>query len=146
MTNPTTPAGYHTVTPFLTVPGAEDLIEFLKQAFDATETCRIPAPDGSIGHAELRIGDSLVMIKDTSGDCGTITGAFYLYVSDADAVYRQALAAGGESLMAPTLQFWGDRQAGVKDRFGTYWFIATRVEEVSPEELTQRMAALAAGK
>jgi len=135
------PPCYHTVTPFLSVNGAAKLIDFLKQAFEAVERERVPGPNGSIAHAEVKIGDSILMLGDACDDYGPTTGAFYLYVPNVDEVYKRALAAGGESLMEPTNQFWGDRQAGVKDSFGARWFMATRVEDVSREELEKRMAA-----
>ncbi|OQX19849.1 MAG: glyoxalase [Desulfobulbaceae bacterium A2] len=137
------PAGYHTVTPYLTVTGAADLIEFLKQAFTAREKERFTRPDGAIGHAEVIIGDSVIMLGEPKGECGPMGGALYLYVEDVDAVYQSALAAGASSGMAPADQFWGDRTATVNDRFGNIWHLATRVEDVSFEELQRRMAAMA---
>ena len=138
------PEGYRTVTPYLNIQGAAELIEFLQQAFAAKLKERIDRPDGAIGHAEVWIGDSIVMLSDPQGDCPQTPGAFYLYVADADATYRRALEAGATSVMEPANQFWGDRQGGVRDRFGNLWWIATRIEEVSGEELQRRMAALAA--
>jgi PhnB protein len=136
------PEGYHTVTPYLNIQGAAELIEFLQKAFAARVKERIDRPDGAIVHAEIRIGDSIVMLSDPGGDCAPMPGAFYLYVTDADAAYKCAIEAGATSVMEPTDQFWGDRQGGVKDRFGNLWWIATRVEGVSEEELQRRMAAL----
>jgi PhnB protein len=136
------PAGYHTVTPFLNVKGTAALIEFLQQAFDARVKERIDGPAGTIMHAEVVIGDSVIMMGDPTGDCPQTVSSFYLYVADADATYRQALAAGATSVMEPADQFWGDRQGGVKDRFGNQWWMATRVEDVSPEELQRRLAAM----
>ena len=138
------PEGYRTVTPYLNIQGAAELIKFLQQAFDAGLKERIDGPDGTIVHAEVRIGDSIVMLSDPHGDCPQTPGSFYLYVADADATYRRALEAGATSVMEPANQFWGDRQGGVRDRFGNLWWIATRIEEVSGEELQRRMAALAA--
>ena len=137
----TLPEGYHTVTPYLTVQGTEELIEFLKTVFDAQEKERIVRPDGAIGHAEVTIGDSVIMLGEASGNCGPMPGAFYIYVADADATYGRALEAGATSVMEPANQFWGDRMAGVRDRFGNIWQMATHVEDVPAEELTQRMAA-----
>jgi PhnB protein len=137
------PAGYHTVTPYLTVNGAADLIEFLKQAFAAREKERITQPDGTIGHAEVIVGDSVIMMGEPKGECKPMAGAFYLYVEDVDAVHTRALTAGASSAMTPADQFWGDRTATVHDRFGNIWHLATRVEEVSKEDLQQRMAAMA---
>ena len=136
------PEGYHTVTPFLTVAGAVELIEFLKQAFNAREKERIMMPNGSLAHAEVWIGDSIIMLGEPmGGDCVSMPGVFYLYVHDMDAVYKRALEAGATSTMAPADQFWGDRLAAVKDRFGNIWNLATHVEDVSVEELQRRMAA-----
>ncbi len=139
----TIPAGYHTVTPYLTVTGAADLIEFLKQAFAASEKERFTQPDGTIGHAEVIVGDSVIMLGEPKGECKPMGGAFYLYVEEVDRVYQRALTAGASSAMAPANQFWGDRTATVHDRFGNIWHLATRVEEVSGEELQQRIAAMA---
>jgi len=135
------PAGYHTVTPYLTVSGAADLIAFLKQAFAAQEKERITLPDGTITHAEVIIGDSVIMLSDPMGECKPMGGAFYLYVEEVDAVYQRALAAGATATMAPANQFWGDRMATVHDRFGNIWHAATRVEDVSQEEIERRIAA-----
>ncbi len=144
MTAKTVPAGYHTVTPYLTVQGAAELIEFLKQAFEAREKERFLRPDGKVGHAEVWIGDSIIMLGEPKGAEAPIPGAFYLYVTDVDAVYQQALAAGAASVMEPADQFWGDRQGGVRDRFGNLWWLATRIEEVDSEELMRRMATCCA--
>ncbi len=122
------PDGHHTVTPYLTVQGASRLIEFMRKAFDGNVTERMMRPDGSIGHAEVRIGDSVVMVPS----------AIYLYVKDADATCRRALQAGSISVMEPANQFWGDRQGGVRDPVGNYWWIATHIEDVSPEEMAKR--------
>lgn len=144
MTASTLPQGYHTVTPYLAVTGAADCIEFLKQAFDAREKERMLRPDGAIGHAEVIIGDSVIMLGEPKGgDCRPMPGMLFLYVSDVDATYARAIAAGATSQMEPADQFWGDRLAVVRDRFGNVWDIATRVEEVSTEELQRRMAELA---
>ena len=135
------PEGYHTVTPYLLVAGAAELIEFLKTAFHACEKERIMTPDGAIGHAEVIIGNSVIMLADPKGECGPMPGAFYLYLEDMDAVYKRALEAGATSTMEPADQFWGDRLAAVKDRFGNIWNLATHVEDVSAEEMQRRMAA-----
>lgn len=135
------PDGYHTVTPYLTVKGVAGLIDFLKQAFDAVETERLPGPDGKVGHAEVRIGDSVVMMGEAPGE--PMPAMLYLYVADADASYKRALEAGATSLMEPADQFYGDRSGGVKDPFGNCWYVATRKENVSPEELRRRAQARA---
>lgn len=135
------PEGYHTVTPYLTVQGAARLIDFLKNVFDARETERFERPDGTIGHAELRIGDSVVMLGDVQGESKATSSAMYVYVNDADTIYKRALEAGATSVMEPADQFYGDRHGGVKDPAGNYWWIATHIEDVSPEELKKRAAA-----
>lgn len=135
------PDGFHTVTPYLTVEGADKLLDFLKQAFDAKEVHRLTRPDGMIGHAEVRIGDSVVMMAESRDEWQPMPGTMYLYVSDTDATYRRALQAGATSLMEPADQFYGDRSAGVKDPVGNYWWIATHLEDVPPEELAKREEA-----
>lgn len=135
------PDGYHTAIPYLVVEGASKLIDFLKQAFMATEIYRMTRPDGKVGHAEVRIGDSVIMLGDMGGKWKSMPSSIYLYVPNIDAVYRQALEAGAISLMEPADQFYGDRSAGVRDPFGNHWFIATHIEDVSPEELTRREQA-----
>jgi uncharacterized glyoxalase superfamily protein PhnB len=132
------PEGYHAITPYLVATGASKLVDFLKQAFDAQEIFRMPAPDGSIMHAEIKIGDAMVMLGEASEQWKPMPCALCLYVQDADAVYRRALQAGATSLMEPTDQFYGDRQGGVKDPSGNTWWIATHKEDVSPEELKRR--------
>jgi PhnB protein len=135
------PDGYHAVTPYLVVQGAAKLIDFLKQAFAAQETERLARPDGMIGHAEVRIGDSIVMMSEAGGAWAPMPSAMYLYVNDADATYKRALQAGATSTMEPTDQFYGDRSAGVKDPSGNQWWIATHKEDLSPEELAKRAHA-----
>lgn len=132
------PDGYHTVTPYLIVPGAAKLIEFMKQAFGAKETERMPQPDGTIMHAEVRIGDSVVMLADAGGQFKPRPAAIHLYVNDADATYKRALQAGATSLREPADQFYGDRSAGVADPVGNHWWIATHKEDVPREELAKR--------
>ncbi len=117
------------------------MIDFLKQAFDAEETERMARPDGTISHAEVRIGDSIVMMGEPTDRTETQPGHLYVYVDNTDATYQRALKAGAVSLMEPIDQFYGDRNAGVKDAFGNTWWIATHVEDVSPEELQRRAAA-----
>jgi uncharacterized glyoxalase superfamily protein PhnB len=135
------PEGYHTITPFLVVAGAEKLIDFLKQAFGAKETFRTALPDGTIKHAEIKIGNSMLMMGDAKGECAPSKSMFYLYVEDTDALYQSALAAGATSIMPPSDQFYGDRSGGVKDPFGNEWWIATHIEDVSSEEMEKRAAA-----
>jgi uncharacterized glyoxalase superfamily protein PhnB len=138
------PDGYHTVTPYLVVEGAAKLIDFLKQAFGAEEIFRMPGPGGQIGHAEVRIGDSVIMMSDATAEYRPMPSMIHLYVNDADAFYKRALQAGATSLREPADQFYGDRTAGVKDPVGNQWYIATHKEDVSFEELEKR--AKAAGK
>jgi uncharacterized glyoxalase superfamily protein PhnB len=136
------PDGYHTVTPYLVVAGIAQLIDFLKQAFGAEEIQRTTRPDGSIGHAEVRMGDSRVMMGEAGGEFPPMPGMLHLYVEDVDALYRRALQAGASSLREPEDQFYGDRMAGVKDKFGNQWWIATHIEDVSPEEMAKRQEAM----
>lgn len=135
------PEGYHSVTPYLVVPGAGRLIEFLKEAFKAEEVERMSQPDGTVLHAEVRIGDSIIMMGEASDKFPAMPAAIYLYIPDVDAVYKRALAAGAASTMEPANQFYGDRNAGVKDPSGNLWWIATHVEDVPREEMAKRAAA-----
>lgn len=136
------PEGYHTITPYLVVSDVATLIDFLTQAFDAEETERFASPDGAIMHAAMRIGDSVVMMGQATDEWPSMPASLYLYVEDTDALYERALQAGATSLMAPEDQFWGDRNASVRDPVGNHWTIATRQEDVPPDELSQRMAAM----
>jgi PhnB protein len=134
------PDGYHSITPYLVVNGAAKVIEFAKQAFDAQELMRMPGPNGTVGHAELKIGDSVVMTADASSQYQAHPTTLLLYVPDVDEVYRRALKAGGKSEREPTDQMYGDRSAGVTDPAGNQWWIATHFEDVTPEEMQRRMA------
>ena len=136
------PDGYHSVMPYLVVKGAAQLIDFLKEAFGAEETFRMPG-GGGIMHAEMRIGDSVVMMSDATGEQGPMPAMLHLYVEGVDAVYRRALQAGATSIREPEDQFYGDRSAGVKDAFGNLWWIATHIEDVPVEELDRRQRELA---
>jgi PhnB protein len=137
------PAGYHSVQPYLHPRGAAQAIQFYKNAFDATERMRMPTPDGRLMHAELRIGDSVVMLADecperqiySPSHFGGATSSLMLYVEDCDVVYARALAAGAKSLREPTDQSYGDRMAGVEDPFGYQWWIATHIRDVSLEQM-----------
>jgi len=135
------PDGYHTVTPYLVVPDAARLIDFLKQAFDAQESVRMARPDGRIMHAEVRIGDSVVMMGDAGEEAQVRSCMIHLYVPDADATYQRALQAGATAVREPANQFYGDRSGGVKDPFGNDWWIATHVEDVPHEEMRKRAEA-----
>ena len=141
MTVKAIPEGYHTITPYFAVRDAAGLIDFLKRAFDAAETERMEMPDGTVGHAQLRIGDSPVMIGQLPpSEQKLMPAMLYMYVADADAVYRKAILAGGKSVMEPVDQFYGDRSGAVEDPAGNQWWIATRKEDVSSEELMRRAA------
>jgi len=135
------PDGYHTVTPYLTADDAAIVINFLQQAFNAQVTFEMKDTDGNVRHAELRVGDSMLMLGQARDEWTSRPMSFYLYVPDADAAYKSAVAAGGKSLQEPTTQFYGDRSGGVEDPQGNYWWIATHVEDVSPEEMEKRQKA-----
>jgi PhnB protein len=149
------PEGYHTITPYLAVDDATAAIDFYQRAFGAKERGRMAGPDDKIAHAELEIGDSIVMLADpfpqfatrTPKELGGTSVGVFLYVDDVDAVYKQAIDAGATSTMEPDDMFWGDRFGSVTDPFGHSWQIATHVEDVSPEEMAKRseefMAAMA---
>jgi uncharacterized glyoxalase superfamily protein PhnB len=134
------PDAYHTVTPYLIVFDVPRLIEFLRAAFGGVEIERVTRPDGTVGHAEVRIGDSIVMMGQADSTHKSVESCLYVYVPDTDLTYKAALAAGATSTMEPVNMFWGDRNAGVKDMFGNSWWIATKVEQVPPEELQRRAA------
>jgi len=144
------PEGYHTATPYLIIKGAGQAIEYYKKAFGAVEVMRFPMPDGSVGHAEIRIGNSHIMLADEFPDRGcvgpkTLGGtsvSILLYVEDADAIFSQAVAAGAKSEQAMKDQFYGDRSGTVLDPFGHRWTIATHKEDVSLQEMQRRMAAM----
>jgi PhnB protein len=131
------PDGYHTITPFFQLKDAGRFMDFLRTVFDAEQTELHRAPDGKVAHAELRIGDSMVMLVE--GDPMPL--GLYLYLDDVDAVYGKALAAGATPSQEPDNKFWGDRQAAALDPWGNMWFIATHMEDVAPAELEKRMAA-----
>ena len=140
------PEGYHSVTPYLIVDDAAAAIEFYKRAFAATEVMRFPAPGGKVGHAEVEIGGSRIMLADEFPDMGarspkSIGGtpvSLHLYVEDVDAVARQAVAAGAKERRPIKDQFYGDRTGSFEDPFGHVWHIATHKEDLSPDELKRR--------
>ncbi len=149
------PDGFRTATPYLIIRDAAKAIEFYKKAFGAKELARMPLPDGKIGHAEIQIGDSRVMLSDENLDWGTkspqtLNGSpvgIFLYVPDVDALFKQAIVSGATEVMPVTDQFWGDRYGKVRDPFGHQWNIATHVEDLTPEEIGERQAkAMATGK
>ena len=135
------PDGFHTVTPYFVVDGAPKLMEFMTKALGGEELERHGRPDGKVMHAQVRIGDSIVMLADASPEYPALKMAMYLYVKDCDALYRRAVAAGAKSLMEPANMFYGDRNAGVEDAFGNKWWFGTHVEDVSPAEIERRAAA-----
>jgi PhnB protein len=146
------PDGYSNVTPYLIVSDGAGAIDFYKRIFGASEVMRIPGPGGRVGHAELRIGNSMIMLADEHPEVGarspqSVGGSpvsFLLYVEQVDAVTQKAEAAGATILRPPKDQFYGDRTATLTDPFGHQWTVATHVEDVSPEEMGKRAAALAA--
>ncbi|HEV2119083.1 MAG TPA: VOC family protein [Candidatus Bathyarchaeia archaeon] len=140
------PAGYHSVTPYLIVEGAPKLIAFLKQTFNAEEVARMNGPDGRVAHAEVKIGDSIVMMSDSTAEFKPAESQLYVYVDDIDVAYKRALDAGAISVREPKNQFYGDRSASVKDPTGNTWGIATHVEDVSPEEMQKRMKEQSLGQ
>jgi PhnB protein len=136
------PQGYHSVTPYLTVRGAPKVIEFLRQAFGAQFTHEpVKRPDGNIMHAELKIGDSRVMIAEESEQMKASPSSLYLYVPDVDATYQRAVKAGGKSVTEPVDMFYGDRFGSVKDSSGNSWNVATHIEDVPEKELATRAEA-----
>jgi PhnB protein len=140
------PEGYHTVTPYLAVDDAAQAIEYYKKAFGAKESVRMEAPDNKIGHAELEIGDSRVMLSDPfpqsstkpPKELGGASASIFMYVDDVDSVVRQAVDAGATVAMEVADQFWGDRFGTVIDPFGHAWSIATHIEDLTPEEIAER--------
>ena len=150
------PKGFRTATPQLVIDGCANAIEFYKKAFNAKELMRMPTPDGRVGHAEIKIGNSIIMMSDEWPEAGarspkSIGGSgssIYLYVRNCDRVFKRALKAGATGQMEPTDMFWGDRMAKVTDPFGHVWGIATHKEDLTPEQLAERaqkwMAEMAA--
>lgn len=140
------PSGYHSVTPYLTISGASQAIDFYKQAFGAREVSRMAGPDGKIGHAELKIGDSMIMITDemprgssrSPQSLGGSSVGIFLYVEDVDSVFKRAVEAGAKSEMQPQDMFWGDRFGKLVDPFGHQWALATHVEDIQPQEMEKR--------
>jgi len=141
------PQGYHSVTPYLTLNDAARALEFYKRAFAAKEVMRMDGPDGKIGHAEIKIGDSVIMLADEMPGAGSrspqslggTTGGIFLYVENADAVFNQAVSAGAQVEAPLADMFWGDRYGRLKDPFGHSWSVATHKEDVAPAEMSKRM-------
>ena len=151
MTKPI-PEGYHTATPYLIIGGAAEAIEFYQKAFGATELFRFPAPDGKIGHAEIKIGDSPIMLADEYPEMGykgpqTLGGSpvsIMIYVDDVDTVFDRAVAAGASVKEAVSDKFYGDRMGTLADPFGHVWHVSTHKEDVSVEEMERRAKAAGA--
>jgi PhnB protein len=143
------PGGYHNVTPYLVVDGAAKAIDFYKKVFGATEKMRMPGPGGKVGHAELTLGDSMIMLADEHPDMGHRAPHAYggsavsllVYVPDVDATVKTAIAAGAKVVRPVENQFYGDRMGAIEDPFGHQWSVATHVEDVQPEEMAKRAAA-----
>jgi PhnB protein len=144
------PAGYHTVTPYLTVNDGAGALEFYKRAFGARQTERMEGPGGKIMHAEFRVGDSIVMLSDEMPgmsttkapiSAGGTTTSLMVYVPNVDAAFARAVDAGGKSLMAPTDMFWGDRYGKLEDPYGHQWGLLTHKEDVPPKEMARRAQA-----
>ena len=148
------PEGYHSVTPYLIVNDGAAAIEYYKQAFGATELFRMEAPGGKIGHAEIKIGDSPIMLGDefpemgyrSAKTIGSTPVSLMIYVEDVDAVFPQAIAAGGKELRPLQDQFYGDRSGTLEDPFGHVWTVSTHKEDVPPEEMVRRMEEMMAQK
>lgn len=148
------PDGYHTATPYLIIQGAAAALDFYKKVFGATELMRMAQPDAKIGHAEMRIGDSCIMLADEVPQIGyrgpkSLGGtpvSLMLYVEDVDAVVARAVAAGAKLTQPVQDKFYGDRNGVLEDPFGHVWTIATHIEDVSPEEIERRLAAMSKGK
>jgi PhnB protein len=148
------PDGYHSVTPYLIVKGAADAINFYKQAFGAVEQMRMASPDGRIGHAEIKIGDSIIMLADEHPEMGhrspqSLGGAgvsLMVYVDKVDEVFKQAVASGAKELQPLKNQFYGDRSGTLQDPFGHQWTVATHIEDVAPDEMRRRAEKFMQGK
>lgn len=133
------PEGYHAVTPYLLASDAAGLLDFMQRALGAVERHRMAGPGGRVMHAEVQIGDSRVMLGEPPPGKPLMPANLYLYVPDCDAMYQRAVAAGGTSIQAPATMPYGDRHGAVRDPAGNVWWIATHVEDVSMEEIAERM-------
>ncbi|HWC03038.1 MAG TPA: VOC family protein [Methylomirabilota bacterium] len=145
------PHGYHSVTPYLIVDGAAKALDFYGRVFGATERMRMPGPGGKVGHAEIGIGDSVIMLADEHPEMGArgprafggSPVSIMLYVADVDATVKTAVAAGAKLLRAVEDKFYGDRSGSIEDPFGHHWHVSTHTEDVPPEEMARRAAAMA---
>ena len=145
------PDGYHSITPYLVCKGAAKAIEFYSKAFGAKEFVRMPGPEGRIMHAEIKLGDSIVMLADENPERGAVappagtlarSASLMFYTDDVDATFKRALDLGAASIQTPTDMFWGDRMGNLMDPFGHQWAIATHKEDVTPDEMQKRMQAI----
>ena len=144
------PDGYPRVTAYLAIDGAGEAIEFYKKIFGAKERMRLPGPDGRIGHAEIQLGDSVIMMSDAMPEMGSVDPkklggtavTLVVYVEDVDATFKNAIKAGAKETQAVEDKFYGDRAGQIEDPWGHRWSIMTHVEDVSPEEMEKRMAAM----
>jgi uncharacterized glyoxalase superfamily protein PhnB len=136
------PEGYHSITPYIITKDADGVIAFLNATFDAEVKFEMRAPDGKVGHAEILIGGSHVMISDANELHPPMPSMIYVYVKDVDENYKRAIAAGGESLREPTDEFYGDRSSGVKDHSGNQWWIATHKKQVAMSEMQEKFTEL----
>ena len=132
------PEGFHTLTPYIIVEGALELVDFLKQVFDAKEVELVKLPDGALMHAELLVGTSMLMLGDAHGTHPIVNAMLYAYVEDVDAIYKRAIEAGAISVREPRDEFYGDRTGGVKDKWGNQWWFATHIEDLTHEEIMRR--------
>ncbi len=140
------PGNYHTVTPYLKVPNCGRLVDFLMQAFGAVEKDRLAKPDGTVLHAEVTIGDTLIMVHELPSPAKPKLGSLYLRVDDVDSTYKRALAAGGKSVFKPADMYYGARVACVSDVAGNDWWIAVQKENLSIEEIQERATAFLASR
>ena len=145
------PDGYYSLTPYIVIKGAAEALEYYKTVFGATEIVRMPGPGGRIMHAEVKIGNSILMLADENPERGAFspsttgraTSSIMFYTDDVDAMFKRAVSAGAKADQPPTDMFWGDRMANITDPFGHMWGIATHKEDVSHDEMQRRMAAMA---
>ncbi len=139
------PEGHHTICPYIVTSDVASLIEFTKRAFGATELHVSKRDDGSVMHAEIKIGDSIIMMGQAPDETKKFPAMLHIYMPDVDTVYRRAIEAGAKSIREPADQFYGDRSGGVDDKFGNQWWISTHIEDVSSEEIDRRAKAAGRG-